>query len=62
MAKKTKKSFTVKTGHSRIKNILTIQKEKVSNMIKDIIEPLIEIGYEILDTIFEFEENQRKKV
>ena len=24
-------------------------------MVKDIIEPLIEIGYEILDTIFEFE-------
>lgn len=27
-------------------------------MLKDIIEPILEIGYEILDTIFEFEEGE----
>lgn len=26
-------------------------------MLRDIIEPILEIGYEVLDTIFEFEEN-----
>lgn len=25
-------------------------------MLRDIIEPFVEIGYEILDTIFEFDE------
>ena len=28
-------------------------------MLKDIIEPILEIGYEILDTLFEFEEDEQ---
>ena len=30
-------------------------------MLKDIIEPILEIGYEILDTLFEFEEESYDK-
>ena len=30
--------------------------------MKDIIEPILEIGYDILDTIFEFEEWSKWKI
>ena len=28
-------------------------------MLKDLIEPILEIGYEILDLLFEFDENYK---
>lgn len=32
-------------------------KERRIKMLKDIIEPILEIGYEILDVLFEFKED-----